>query len=154
MNQRPDPTHLEEVRDRLRAFGQDHVLQFWNQLDEAERQSLLGQAASIDLESLQKNIDTLVKDEEAAVPVDFDKLRPAPFIAHPRRGGDAALWEEARERGGDLLAAGKVAAFTVAGGQDPRALFRSPRLGAGASSRCSRTRFISRRGATGCPSPG
>lgn len=127
MSRHSNTLTFEETRERLRAFGQEHVLRFWEDLNEAERTDLLRQVELIDLEQLQENIETLVKGEDSAEPMDFEKLRPAPYISHPERGGDASLWEEARGRGETLLADGKVAAFTVAGGQGTRLGFDGPK---------------------------
>src|SRR5208283_806549 len=42
-------------------------------------------------------------------------------------GGDAAAWARAREAGAEALRAGRVAAFTVAGGQGTRLGYDGPK---------------------------
>jgi len=54
-------------------------------------------------------------------------LEPAPYLARPEHGGDPAQWASATEAGGAALRAGKVAAFTVAGGQGTRLGFPGPK---------------------------
>ena len=46
-------TSLEEL---LAPFGQQHLLQFWDELDEAGQQSLAGQIEGIDWSLLQKPV--------------------------------------------------------------------------------------------------
>src|SRR5690606_6060818 len=64
---------------------------------------------------------------EAPVGVDFAALRPAPYEALPERPEEQARWEAARKRGEEALRAGKVAAFTVAGGQGTRLGYDGPK---------------------------
>jgi UDP-N-acetylglucosamine/UDP-N-acetylgalactosamine diphosphorylase len=54
-------------------------------------------------------------------------LEPAPCIALPSSGGDRTAWAEAKLVGEDALRRGKVAAFTVAGGQGTRLGFDAPK---------------------------
>ena len=42
----------DEVRVRLQNAGQEHLLQFWNDLSDAEQSSLLSQIKEIDLEAI------------------------------------------------------------------------------------------------------
>ncbi|MEX0325457.1 MAG: UTP--glucose-1-phosphate uridylyltransferase [Puniceicoccaceae bacterium] len=113
-------------KDRFEAAGQGHVFAFWDQLEEAARSRLLDEAASIDLAEIQHLVDTLVQGSDSQA-VSLEGLEPAPFIKHPQHGGDAALWAEARGIGESALRAGKVAAFTVAGGQGTRLGYYGPK---------------------------
>ncbi|MFA5057460.1 MAG: UDPGP type 1 family protein, partial [Opitutaceae bacterium] len=54
-------------------------------------------------------------------------LEPAPWVARPENGGDATAWTQARAAGEEALRAGRVAAFTVAGGQGTRLGYDGPK---------------------------
>jgi UDP-N-acetylglucosamine/UDP-N-acetylgalactosamine diphosphorylase len=59
--------------------------------------------------------------------VNLEGLEPAPYVPLPEHGGDAGEWAEARAAGEKLLRAGRVAAFTVAGGQGTRLGYDGPK---------------------------
>ncbi|MEX0332251.1 MAG: UTP--glucose-1-phosphate uridylyltransferase [Puniceicoccaceae bacterium] len=113
-------------KERFEAAGQGHVFAFWEQLDEAAQSQLLEEAASIDLSEIQHLVETLVKGTDIEA-LSLDGLEPAPYIKHPHSGGDAEQWAEAKRLGETVLRAGKVAAFTVAGGQGTRLGFDGPK---------------------------
>lgn len=113
---------LETLRARLEAVGQDHLLRFADELSSAERDALAGQIEAIHLEALPELIETVVlKESPPSIPED---LEPAPYYAL----GDAP-WEPRRFKriGEDLLESGRVACFTVAGGQGSRLGFEGPK---------------------------
>ncbi|MFW5883120.1 MAG: UTP--glucose-1-phosphate uridylyltransferase [Verrucomicrobiota bacterium] len=106
--------------------GQTQVFENFDDLSEAERQQLLEQAASIDLAEVAELVATHVKGSGEAG-LDFGKLEPAPYVALPENGGDAAQWAAAKAEGEAALRAGKVAAFVVAGGQGTRLGYDGPK---------------------------
>ncbi len=132
---RPPPPHppLAVLRRRLGEVGQEHVLRFYDELTDEQRRSLLAQVASLDLEAVPDLVERYVKNKPRFdLPAD---LRPAPYYpndpAAPGRTWDKASY---RSKGEGLLREGKVAAFTVAGGQGSRLGYDSPKgcLAAGA----------------------
>ena len=50
-----------------------------------------------------------------------------PYEKRPEHGGDAAAWAKAKAMGEEALRAGRVAAFTVAGGQGTRLGYDGPK---------------------------
>lgn len=78
------------------------------------------QAAGIDQEEVSRLFQQWVGRAETSV--DYSHLRPAPYVAldDPRRAQALQLGEEA-------LRAGRVAAFTVAGGQGTRLGYNGPK---------------------------
>jgi len=118
---------VDELRAAFAAAGQDQVFAFWNQLDAGGQERLAAQAAEIDLAEIDHLVRTLVRGTESVAPVNYDGLRPAPYLALPSQGGDAAAWQAARQAGEQALRAGRVAVFTVAGGQGTRLGFDGPK---------------------------
>jgi len=109
-----------ELRVRLEECGQGHLLRFHDTLSERERRALLEQIAALDLASIPELVARYVKGKPG-LEVDTASLEPAPY--YPRDPADRnRAWDRARFRklGEELIGAGKVAAFTVAGGQGTR----------------------------------
>lgn len=110
--------------ERLRAFGQAHVLRYWDELNPGQRQRLLAQLTALDLDLIAR----LVAGEDEKV--DFASLAaraiPPPAV---RRDGTGAAWSpaDARAAGLKALAAGRVGAVIVAGGQGTRLGFDLPK---------------------------
>ena len=116
----------ENLRAAFAQVGQEHIFAFWDHLDQGGRENLLRDAAEIDLEELT----LLVREHVTGVGLDLrdlQDLQPAPLIARPENGGDPTAWARARNVGEDALRAGRVAAFTVAGGQGTRLGFDAPK---------------------------
>jgi UDP-N-acetylglucosamine pyrophosphorylase len=118
----PPPT----LRDKFASAGQDHVFAHWASLSEPERRALAEQAEEIDLDEIARLAGSLL-GKDGAPAVDLEGLEPAPYVALPERGGDAAAWTAARAAGEAALRAGRVAAFTVAGGQGTRLGYDGPK---------------------------
>ena len=119
MRQNPSPFPSHE--QRLRALGQDHVLSFWNELDEKRRSALLSDLEAIPYEALEgvfrKGVDAL----RPTLPP-LGELEP---VTLADAGGPQV--DRARALGYEELAAGRVAAVTVAGGQGTRLGFSGPK---------------------------
>jgi UDP-N-acetylglucosamine/UDP-N-acetylgalactosamine diphosphorylase len=106
--------------------GQGHVFAFFDQLPAAGQQALLAEAAEIDLNELARLIRTLLAEKPTAGAGSVE-LAPAPYVPLPETGGDADAWARAKAAGEAALRAGRVAAFTVAGGQGTRLGWDGPK---------------------------
>jgi UDP-N-acetylglucosamine/UDP-N-acetylgalactosamine diphosphorylase len=115
-----------DLRATFAQAGQGHVFQFWDRLTPTGREELLAQAAQVDLPEIAHLADTLVRSS-AGPAADYSRLRPAEHIPLPENGGDAAAWSRARATGEAALHAGRVACFTVAGGQGTRLGYDGPK---------------------------
>jgi len=114
------------VRQTLESHGQDHLLAFYDELTPAQQEDLLDQIEGLHLERIDRLIEQYVRQRpETALPPDLEPAEYYPYDPDSsRRPYDAAKFREAGER---LVHGGKVAAFTVAGGQGTRLGWNGPK---------------------------
>ncbi len=119
-------TDVNAIRQELSSHGQEHLLGFYDELTPQQRQTLLQQIESLDLDQLDELIETHVLNKpEVRLPEDIE---PPPMVpALPKDDQSQREKDQARERGEQLIAAGKVAAFVVAGGQGTRLGYDGPK---------------------------
>ena len=125
-------SNLEDLNDRyeqcrklLESRNQQHLLAWWDSLDGDSREKLLREIESIPWELVDELIPThVLKEPPRHVPSD---IVPAPAYPRIPTAELKPLYEEARELGRQLISTGKVAAFTVAGGQGTRLGFDGPK---------------------------
>ncbi|MCR5675592.1 MAG: UDPGP type 1 family protein [Lachnospiraceae bacterium] len=101
---------LSQAREKLEKFGQSHVLQYWDELNEEQQEALLAQIDRTDfavLENCAKRGHTYPRGEFAPM-----KTMELPEIASKR--------EEFAETGREAIRNGKVAAVLLAGGMGTR----------------------------------
>ncbi len=118
---------LPAIQEELEAHGQSHVLAFFDELDPKRQAALLDQVDAINFDELQALIETYVLNKPTIeLP---DSLEPAPFYCRPDDPQHANQYDVAEYRriGEQLLGEGKVAAFTVAGGQGTRLGWNGPK---------------------------
>jgi len=111
---------------KFQNAGQAQVFAFFEQLSPDAQRRLLDEAAEIDLDEIARLTRTLLA-KDAAAAVNLDGLAPAPYEKRPELGGDAEGWAKAKAAGETALRAGRVAAFTVAGGQGTRLGYDGPK---------------------------
>ncbi|MBX7259036.1 MAG: UTP--glucose-1-phosphate uridylyltransferase [Candidatus Hydrogenedentes bacterium] len=114
---------IEELRRGLAEHGQEHVLAFWDSLDEQGRTNLAGQIETIDFQLMERLIAEWVLDEPPAER--FREITPVPTI--PKADSSRADAREAWEAGEEALRAGRVGLLLVAGGQGTRLGFDGPK---------------------------
>jgi len=120
------PPNQDELIAAFENAGQGQVFRFIGELDPEGRERLLRQAASVDLDEVASLVDTHVKGVGEGE-LDLRGLQPAPYEPLPAHGGDPARWKAAWDAGAEAIKAGRVAAFTVAGGQGTRLGYDGPK---------------------------
>ncbi|WP_010274155.1 UTP--glucose-1-phosphate uridylyltransferase [Paenibacillus senegalensis] len=105
-------TKLNEVRNKLQAYGQEHLLAFWPSLSDDSREKLLQQIDSIDFDLLQQLSGKAGKKEKP------DSIEP--ISAEKWTEFDKSRQAELEQLGWSLLKQGKAAVLVVAGGQGTR----------------------------------
>jgi UDP-N-acetylglucosamine/UDP-N-acetylgalactosamine diphosphorylase len=114
----------ESLERQLTPFGQQHLLAYWEQLTEPERQSLAEQIERIDFAALRELLDKQQK------PVDFAALAARAELPPTYRLGASDNRVPATEARTAAIAAfsrGEVGAILVAGGQGTRLGFPHPK---------------------------
>jgi len=113
------PEDMQGLRAALEESGQGHLFTFWKELDDSARAQFAADLARLDLERLPSLMKLASSPAGQAPP--HASMEPPRIL----RADDAG--DEVRRRGESLIAAGKVAAFTVAGGQGTRLGFDGPK---------------------------
>jgi UDP-N-acetylglucosamine/UDP-N-acetylgalactosamine diphosphorylase len=115
---------IEHLLSKLAPFNQQHLLSFWDRLDDAERKSLIAQIERIDfalLDRLYRGRNNLGNFRELA-----DRAAPPPAFRLDRSKNPFTP-EEANERAEVALRAGEAGTILVAGGQGTRLGFDHPK---------------------------
>jgi UDP-N-acetylglucosamine/UDP-N-acetylgalactosamine diphosphorylase len=119
-----DSTNREQLGQRLAPYGQQHLVRFWDELDDRARQRLAGQIEGVDLAL----VDRLYRG--AAGKQDWGALArraQEPDAIRLRGRGNRFSPEEAKEAGEAALRRGEVGTILVAGGQGTRLGFNRPK---------------------------
>ena len=115
-----------EMKCKLKEYGQEHLLAFWDELDSSKQNALLEQLDAVDFEQLRGFIDRFVNNAPPG-PASSDIVPPSVLPRKPANDEQCEFYDRARDRGNELLAQGKVAACVVAGGQGTRLGFDGPK---------------------------
>ncbi|MCK5113156.1 MAG: UDPGP type 1 family protein [Phycisphaerae bacterium] len=119
---------IATAKEVLKRHGQEHVLKFYDELDDEHRKLLLRQIEGLDFDMLDGFIEQYVLNPKPLeIPTKLDPPEVVPAVCGRADEATIALHAEAKTRGEELLAAGKVAAFTVAGGQGTRLGYEGPK---------------------------
>jgi UDP-N-acetylglucosamine/UDP-N-acetylgalactosamine diphosphorylase len=122
-----DRNACETLRDQLVQVGQEHLLTFWDELDSGHRTALANEVRQLDLARIPEWVEHLVKDA-AGEATRQTAFKPAPsYPPEPRNPQEQQKYSEAAKLGAELISAGKVAGFVVAGGQGTRLGFDGPK---------------------------
>ena len=106
-------TELEEVKDILKKYGQEHLLNHYEELDEKKKETLLKQINHIDFELVNKLYDS-TKEQKINT---NDKITPIDYLDKFKLNDQYKYYESIGKK---AIKEGKLAAVTMAGGQGTR----------------------------------
>lgn len=116
---------FQAAKASLDAIDQAHVLTYYDELDEGQKDELLKEIEGVDWPEVGRLIESHVLNKpEFELPA---QIEPAPFYPSEPEQEQVADYVKAREIGEELIEEGSVAAFTVAGGQGTRLGWNGPK---------------------------
>ena len=114
-------SRLSSIRDLLKKYNQEHLLSFYNELSDEQRNCLLTQIESIDFEKINKLYSDLktisIPTDEIIEPLDYF-IKSSISIKERRN---------LENMGSDLLKIGYFVVVTMAGGQGTRLGHKGPK---------------------------
>ena len=105
---------LEEAKAILKKYGQEHLLNGYDKLDEKKQKKLLDQIMSIDFKLINSLYENTTKDNDL---VKDDKIEPMEYLDKYKLNEKYDYYEEIGKK---AIKEGKLAAVTMAGGQGTR----------------------------------
>ena len=119
---RTDDPAVKNVIRKIEEAGQEHLLQFWDDLGQGERKLLLKDIASVDFSVLDRFKSLVGGENRTLGEVKIPDVVPVPASPEQKRNEMQAL-----EAGESLLRDSKAAIFTAAGGQSSRLGIDAPK---------------------------
>jgi UDP-N-acetylglucosamine/UDP-N-acetylgalactosamine diphosphorylase len=118
-------TRHTTAQQTLAAVNQSHVLKFYDELNDAQRDQLLTQIETIDWPEVARLIESHVLNTPPLhLPTN---IQPAPSYPPQPTPDQTDHYKKANALGEQLIRNGRVAAFTVAGGQGTRLGWDAPK---------------------------
>ena len=108
----------------LEAYGQEHLLAFWDELNQDQREVLAAEIRGIDFALIERLYKAGSATEDARQLAEHAEPPPAFRLD---TSGNRFTPEEARQRGSEAIAADEVGVILVAGGQGTRLGFDQPK---------------------------
>ena len=113
-------TNLEEVKDLLKKYGQEHLINHYDELDEKKKDILIRQIQNIDFELVNKLYDS-TKEQKLNTK---DKITPIDYLDKYKLKDQYKYYEAIGKK---AIKEGKLAAVTMAGGQGTRLGHNGPK---------------------------
>lgn len=122
---------LAALQQSWRDAGQGHLWNLWDDLDQAQRQQLLEEIQSVDLDVFAEQLRKLDSPQQAAADGPADRAQratgPGNLVRIPATDGESQRHARAAKQGEQMLRDGRVGAILVAGGQGSRLGFPHPK---------------------------
>jgi UDP-N-acetylglucosamine/UDP-N-acetylgalactosamine diphosphorylase len=139
----------KQVIDILKKYKQEHLLQFYNQLNKDEKAALIDEILETDFDLIQNNYDKIIIKNS-----NINEMQLKPLKSKSLKNCSATEKLYFYETGMSAISEGKVAAYLVAGGQGSRLGHKGPKgtfdigLPSGKSLfqlQCERLRYLSKK---------
>ncbi len=104
---------LEEVKTILKKYGQEHLLNYYDKLDELHKRKLLEQINEIDFDL----VNSLYESTKKEVKNNKDEITPIDYLDKFKLGDKFKYYEDIGKK---AIKEGKLAVVTMAGGQGTR----------------------------------
>lgn len=111
---------VEELQSVLKKYGQEHLLNHYETLNEIDKKELLNQIESIDFELINSLYHNTKKEEKHG----GDKITPIEYLDKYKLYDDYKYYENIGKK---AIKEGKLAAVTMAGGQGTRLGHKGPK---------------------------
>ena len=105
--------NIEEIRQELKKYGQEHLLNQYEKLDETKQKQLLEQLSNINYELINTLYEKLKKEEKTTE----DVIEPIEYLDKYKLYDD---YKKYASIGKKAIKEGKLAVVTMAGGQGTR----------------------------------
>lgn len=113
--------NFKQLRDRLRPFGQEHLLRFWGSLGSESQAKLSQQIEDLDLDLCQRLFDSTKSTAQA------EEITLSPLPSRRYESQSESEKEQWRKLGTQSIQKGELAVLLVAGGQGSRLGFDGPK---------------------------
>jgi len=115
---------FQQLIEKARAIGQQHIFRWWEDLDERGRRKLLYQVGNLDFNLVQ----TLISKYLHNVTGKFQgAIEPTEVVVLPRTDEQIVQHRRMAELGAEAIRGGEVCLFIVAGGQGTRLRYDPPK---------------------------
>jgi UDP-N-acetylglucosamine/UDP-N-acetylgalactosamine diphosphorylase len=104
----------------INEAGQQHLLQFWNELTLIEQERFSTQLAGLDWNLISSFKNEALKSVSGIHEEARRALPPSHVVRIPRNDADRQAWKQARQLGEQTISAGKLGVVLLAGGQGTR----------------------------------
>lgn len=111
---------MEEIKAILKKYGQEHLLNHYETLDEIHQRELLSQIELINFELVNNLYNNMKKEEKHQK----DEITPIEYLDKYKLYDDYKYYENIGEK---AIKEGKLAAVTMAGGQGTRLGHKGPK---------------------------
>ena len=112
---------LDDVKNILKKYNQEHLLKFYSELTDAQKSALLNQILSIDFDEIL----SLYENSKAEIFKSTEEVEPLPYI--DKQSLTASEIDNYHNIGIEAIQSGKVGVITLAGGQGSRLGFSGPK---------------------------
>ena len=112
---------LSRVKEILKKYNQEHLLYFYSELSDSEKEILLNQILNIDFEEILN----LYKNSMSNEKLDISTVSPLPHFEKELFSSEEIL--EYTKVGEDIIKSGAFAVVTMSGGQGSRLGYKGPK---------------------------